>query len=255
MEPRPPTRPVADAKISATVLRVDQITKEFESVGEPLRILDGVSFELAAGESLAILGPSGAGKSTLLQILGGLDPPTSGRIFLDGTNPYELASRELAHFRNSHVGFIFQDHYLLPQLTSLENVLIPVLARQRIQGPAVERGKQLLAEVGLSTRMDHRPGQLSGGERQRVAVARALMMRPRLVLADEPTGNLDAANAQNVGQILCELAAREMVILVGVTHSESLASKFQRRATLVEGRLLEHQAADDSSQPSQFVKQ
>jgi lipoprotein-releasing system ATP-binding protein len=217
-------------------LVAQNITKQFESAGQPLEILRGVSLELSAGQNLAILGPSGAGKSTLLQILGGLDPPTSGTVRLRGVNPFELGSRELAKFRNTHVGFIFQDHYLLPQLSALENVLIPVLAQQRIESTATERAERLLAAVGLAERSRHRPGQLSGGERQRVAVARALIMQPILLLADEPTGSLDANNAQVVGRILRELSEQEQAILVCVTHSETLADSFHRRMQLVDGR-------------------
>ncbi len=224
--------PVAD-------LVAENITKQFESAGQALAILQGVSLELSAGQNLVILGPSGAGKSTLLQILGGLDPPTSGTVQLRGVNPFELAGRELARFRNANIGFIFQDHHLLPQLSALENVLIPVLAQQRVQRTSVERAEQLLAAVGLSQRMNHRPGQLSGGERQRVAVARALIMQPVLVLADEPTGSLDTASAQAVGQILCDLSEKEPAILVCVTHSEALADQFHRRVSLANGRIVE----------------
>ena len=220
-------------------LVAEQLTKQFESAGQSLSILRGVSLELSAGQNLVILGPSGAGKSTLLQILGGLDPPTSGTVRLRGENPFELVGRALARFRNANVGFIFQDHYLLPQLSALDNVLIPVLAQQRVQRTSIERAEQLLAAVGLSRRTTHRPGQLSGGERQRVAVARALIMRPVLVLADEPTGSLDTASAQTVGQILCELSEKEQAILVCVTHSEALADQFQRRVFLVDGRFVE----------------
>ena len=220
-------------------LVAEQLTKQFESAGQSLSILRGVSLELSAGQNLVILGPSGAGKSTLLQILGGLDPPTSGTVRLRGENPFELVGRALARFRNANVGFIFQDHYLLPQLSALDNVLIPVLAQQRVQRTSIERAEQLLAAVGLSRRTTHRPGQLSGGERQRVAVARALIMQPVLVLADEPTGSLDTASAQTVGQILCELSEKEQAILVCVTHSEALADQFQRRVFLVDGRFVE----------------
>jgi lipoprotein-releasing system ATP-binding protein len=227
------------ANIHASDLVAENLTKQFDSAGQTLNILCGVSLQLSAGQNLAILGPSGAGKSTLLQILGGLDPPTSGTVRLNGVNPFELSSRELAQFRNAHVGFIFQDHYLLPQLSALENVLIPVLAQQSIGESARNRAEQLLDAVGLAPRASHRPGQLSGGERQRVAVARALIMQPALLLADEPTGSLDAASARLVGQILRELSEQERAILVCVTHSETLAQLFQRRVQLVDGQFAE----------------
>lgn len=218
-------------------LVAENITKQFDGAPQPLSILRGVSLELSAGQNLVVLGPSGAGKSTLLQILGGLDPPSSGTVRLRGVNPFELSGRDLARFRNAHVGFIFQDHHLLPQLSALENVLIPVLAQQRVEQSSVERAERLLQAVGLGDRMSHRPGQLSGGERQRVAVARALVMHPVLVLADEPTGSLDSASAQTVGKILCELSETEQAILVCVTHSDLLAQQFQRRAALIDGQL------------------
>ncbi len=214
-----------------------QLTKEYQSAGESLQILRGVSLEMSAGENLAILGPSGAGKSTLLHILGGLDSPSSGTVRLQGIDPFELAARNLADFRNKNVGFIFQDHYLLPQLSALENVLVPVLAQQRVGAESMERAEKLLAAVGLEHRKSHRPGQLSGGERQRVAVARALIMKPILLLADEPTGSLDSASAQAVGEILCDLPKTENTILVCVTHSDALANRFQKRAFLREGKL------------------
>ncbi len=212
-----------------------QLTKEYQSAGESLQILRGVSLEMSAGENLAILGPSGAGKSTLLHILGGLDSPTSGTVRLQGIDPFQLAAQNLADFRNKNVGFIFQDHYLLPQLSALENVLVPVLAQQRVGAESMERAEKLLAAVGLEHRKSHRPGQLSGGERQRVAVARALIMKPILLLADEPTGSLDSASAQAVGEILCDLPKQENTILVCVTHSEALASRFQKRVFLKNG--------------------
>lgn len=227
-------------------LEARQITKQFDTASQPLLILRGVTLDLSAGENLAILGPSGSGKSTLLHILGGLDAPTSGSVRLRGIDPYGLVGNEQAEFRNRNIGFIFQEHFLLPQLTALENVLVPVLARSRIGREESERGAELLAAVGLSSRSDHRPAQLSGGERQRVAVARALMLKPALVLADEPTGSLDTASAQVVGEILLKLVDREKAILVCVTHSDVLAGSFQRRAALLDGVLVDR----SSSQPA-----
>jgi lipoprotein-releasing system ATP-binding protein len=220
-------------------LVVEQLTKEYPSAENHLRILRGVSLAMSAGENLAILGPSGAGKSTLLHILGGLDSPTSGTVNLKGVNPFGLPPGKLAEFRNTHVGFIFQDHYLLAQLTALQNVLVPVLAQHSVNAAHIERARMLLGEVGLKDRLTHRPSQLSGGERQRVAVARALIMKPILLLADEPTGSLDSANAQTVGKILCELPERQSTILICVTHSETLANHFQKRAYLGDGKLID----------------
>jgi lipoprotein-releasing system ATP-binding protein len=218
-------------------LVVDNISKEFATRGEPLRILHGVSLQLSAGQNLAILGPSGSGKSTLLHALGTLDPPTSGQITLDGQNIYAMAEKELAHFRNHNIGFIFQDHYLLPQLSVLENVLIPALAEGSPNANVRQRAQDLIDRVGLGERRDHRPAELSGGERGRVAVARALVNQPRLVLADEPTGNLDQKNAQHVGKLLLELQRQENAMLVAVTHSQELASRFDQRKHLDLGTL------------------
>lgn len=223
-------------------LEARQITKQFETATEPLSILRGVSLDLSAGQNIAILGPSGSGKSTLLHVLGGLDPPTSGSVRLRGIDPFALNNRALAQFRNQSIGFVFQDHHLLPQLTALENVLVPVLAQRTIGSEDTSRAAELLDAVGLSARKDHRPGQLSGGERQRVAVARALVLGPSLVLADEPTGSLDSASSEVVGALLLELVQREKTMLVCVTHSDLLAQAFQRRASLSAGMLTEDPA-------------
>ena len=214
------------------------ITKEFDTPVGPLRILDGVSVELSRGENLAVVGESGSGKSTFLHIVGTLDKPTSGEIELLGQNPYELAEKELAGFRNHNLGFVFQQHHLLPQLSALENVLIPVLAERSANSEAVAKAKSLLEQVGLADRMDHRPGVLSGGERQRVAVARSLVCEPVLVLADEPTGSLDQKNAESIGQILLEMQSHTNTILVCVTHSARLAEKFSRQVRLEGGKFV-----------------
>lgn len=229
-------------------LIVQDIAKEFPTRGEPLRVLKNASFELSAGQSMAVLGPSGSGKSTLLYILGTLESPTAGELKLDGQNPFELAEKQLAKFRNEQIGFVFQDHHLLPQLTVLENVLVPRVAIGPTTAEHTERAKQLLARVGLADRIDHRPSELSGGERQRVALARALHGQPRLLLADEPTGNLDRTNAQSMGQLLADIvsgsndgdgdADHEMMLVV-VTHSEDLAKFCQRRFEIDDGQLLE----------------
>ena len=222
-------------------LVVDNITKEFPTRGEPLVVLRGASLELLHGENLAILGPSGSGKSTLLYVVGTLDRPTSGRIELAGADPFSLAEPELADFRNQRIGFVFQDHYLLPQCSVLENVLLPTIA-QAGQGSAndsadVQRAEMLIDRVGLSNRIEHRPAELSGGERQRVAVARALIRKPAFLLADEPTGNLDRTTANAVGKLLLELQRESQTMMIVVTHSLELAAMFDRRMELDEGRL------------------
>lgn len=218
-------------------LLVEHIRKEFPTRGEPLVVLRDASLQLAAGQNAAILGPSGSGKSTLLHIIGGLDRPTSGTVQLAGENPADLNEVQLARFRNRHIGFVFQDHYLLPQLTVLENALIPALAEGAPSVATVARAKELLDRVGLSQRLDHRPAELSGGERQRVGVARALLLKPVLLLADEPTGNLDRSNASGIGQLLLELQKQEQTMLLIVTHSLELAALVERRFELDNGQL------------------
>ncbi len=220
-------------------LSVEQLTKQYPTRVEALEVLRGVSLDLSAGENLAVLGPSGSGKSTLLYIIGTLEQPSGGSVRLDGQNPFELRERELAAFRSRRIGFVFQDHHLLPQCTVLENVLLPKLADGGIDAAASERAKMLLDRVGLAGRLEHRPAELSGGERQRVAVARALIRKPALLLADEPTGNLDRTTAHAVGQLLLELQQQEQTMLIVVTHSQELAAMFQRRLELDEGRLKE----------------
>ena len=218
-------------------LVVENVVKEFPTRDEPLVILRGVSLQLAAGENLAILGPSGSGKSTLLHVIGTLDAPTSGKIMLGGENPFDLAEPALARFRNKNIGFIFQEHHLLPQLTVLENVLVPALADGRPDKTQVERAHELLDRVGLAERLDHRPAELSGGERQRVAVARALLLKPALLLGDEPTGSLDRTNALAVGKLLLELQQQEKNMLIVVTHSGEIGELLQRRMEIDDGEL------------------
>jgi lipoprotein-releasing system ATP-binding protein len=219
-------------------LVVERVSKEFPTRSEPLVVLRDVSLELSAGQNAAIIGPSGSGKSTLLQIIGTLDWPTRGTISLCGENPFQLSEAGLARFRNRNVGFVFQDHCLLPQLSVLENVLIPALADGAPSGETIARAKDLLGRVGLSERLTHRPAELSGGERQRAGVARALLMRPSLVLADEPTGNLDRKNAAAIGQLLVELQRQEGTMLLVVTHSAELAGQLDRRYALDDGELV-----------------
>jgi lipoprotein-releasing system ATP-binding protein len=218
-------------------LIVDAIAKEFPTRSDPLVVLREASFRLAPGENLAVLGPSGSGKSTLLHIVGTLDKPTSGSVRLDDEDPFSLNESQLAHFRNRHIGFVFQDHHLLPQLSVLENVLVPTVADGRPDRALVQRARDLLERVGLSDRLDHRPAELSGGERQRVGVARSLIRQPKLVLADEPTGNLDRASATAVGRLLIELQQQESAMLIVVTHSTDLAALLQQRRELVDGQL------------------
>jgi lipoprotein-releasing system ATP-binding protein len=217
-------------------LRVDQLGKDFPTRSGPLRVLAGINLSLEPGEALAVMGPSGSGKSTLLHILGTLDRPTVGGVRLDDTDPFALSDAALADFRNRHIGFVFQDHYLLPQCSVLENVLIPTLAGGAAAGQETW-ARDLLQRVGLADRLEHRPAELSGGERQRVAVARALIQHPRLLLADEPTGNLDRRSAQTVGDLLLELHRQEKTILVVVTHSADLARTFPRRMEMNDGAL------------------
>ncbi|HXY35895.1 MAG TPA: ABC transporter ATP-binding protein [Planctomycetaceae bacterium] len=220
-------------------LAVAGLTKEFVSEAGRLSILKGVGLAMRRGEALAITGPSGSGKSTLLHILGMLDRPTSGSVRLLGEDPFTRSDAQLAGFRNAKIGFVFQDHHLLPQCDVLENVLIPALAGAGAGAAESQRAMQLLERVGLKERIKHRPAQLSGGERQRVAVCRALINEPVLLLADEPTGNLDRSNAEAVGDLLLELNRAHQTLLVCVTHSAELAARFPRRAELVDGRLVD----------------
>jgi lipoprotein-releasing system ATP-binding protein len=223
---------------AAAELVVENIVKEYPTPAEPLRILSGVSFSLRSGENLAILGPSGSGKSTLLSILGTLEPPTSGSVRVGGQDPFALDEPRLAAFRRDHVGFVFQEHHLLPQCTVLENVLVPFLADGAATDEDQRRAAELIKRVGLSERLSHRPAELSGGERQRVAIARALAREPMLLLADEPTGNLDRTTAQSIVALLLELQAERRTILVVVTHSEAVARSLQKRMELDSGRLV-----------------
>ncbi|MBY0521985.1 MAG: ABC transporter ATP-binding protein [Gemmataceae bacterium] len=217
-------------------LEVTQLCKDYPTRSGPLAILRNATLQLEHGDALAVMGPSGSGKSTLLHILGTLDRPTSGSVRLDGKDPFALPEQELADFRNRHIGFVFQDHHLLPQCSVLENVLIPTVVAHA-GGDTEQWARELLKRVGLSDRLDHRPAELSGGERQRVAVARALVQRPALLLADEPTGNLDRRTAQHVGQLLLDLHLQEQTMLVVVTHSAELAKRFPRQLEMADGSL------------------
>jgi lipoprotein-releasing system ATP-binding protein len=220
------------------VLIADRIFKSFDTPRGPLPVLEDVSLTLARGDAASIVGPSGSGKSTLLYILGTLESPSSGTVTLDGEHPHGLKDRALAAFRNRRLGFVFQDHCLLPQCSVLENVLAPTLVGQW-GSDVVDRAKALLDRVDLGARLDHRPAQLSGGEKQRVALARALVRQPVLLLCDEPTGNLDRESADKVAELLLELHAEQDTILMIVTHSLDLAARCRRRFALVDKRLRE----------------
>jgi lipoprotein-releasing system ATP-binding protein len=218
------------------MLKVSSLSKEYNMAGGQLRVLSGIDLTLDAGDSISIVGPSGSGKSTLLYALGALEPPSSGTVSLDGEDPYRMEEKQLAHFRNSKIGFVFQDHHLLPQCTVVENVLIPTLAAPP-DSDAERRAHRLLEQVGLSSRIHHRPQELSGGEKQRVALARALIMRPRLLLCDEPTGSLDRESTEAVADLLLALHENQKNILIVVTHNMEVAGRFKPRYRLSDTRL------------------
>jgi len=218
------------------VLEVTNLAKSYPTPRGSLTILSDLTLSLRPGDAASIVGPSGSGKSTLLYLLGALEPPSAGTVTLDGVNPFALSERELAVFRNRRVGFIFQDHLLLPQCTVLENVLIPTLVGES-ETDAPDRARALLERVGLADRLDHRPGELSGGERQRVSLARALIRRPPLLLCDEPTGNLDHASGDVVASMLFDLHEQQNTILLIVTHNSALAARCPFRFELVDDRL------------------
>lgn len=228
---------MTDAATETTDLKISGLTKDFETADGTLSILRGIDLELRRGEAVAITGPSGSGKSTLLYIIGTLESPTAGTVSILESEPTSMSEAQLARFRNANIGFIFQDHHLLPQCTVLENVLIPLLAGDGVSEENTVHAKQLLDRVGLGERLEHRPAQLSGGERQRVAVCRALIGRPGLLLADEPTGNLDQATAESIGTLLLELSSEQNVLLLCVTHSAELAARFPKHLKLKDGQL------------------
>ena len=218
------------------MLKVENVSKEYPTPRGPLQIVSDVSLSLSRGDAISIMGPSGSGKSTLLYMMGALEPPTNGTITLDNQNPFQLKEKELAAFRNKQIGFIFQDHCLLPQCSVLENVLTPTLV-STTNGNDSERAQALLADVGLGERIEHRPAELSGGEKQRVALARGLIMQPQLLLCDEPTGNLDHKSAEVVASLLLELHHKQETILVVVTHNAELAARFPLRYELIDNHL------------------
>ena len=218
------------------MLKVSSLSKEYTVAGRQLRVLSEIDLTLNAGDGISIVGPSGSGKSTLLYALGALEPPTSGTVSLDGEDPFRMDEKQLAAFRNSKIGFVFQDHHLLPQCTVVENVLIPTLAAAP-DSTVEQRACDLLDQVGLSSRIHHRPQELSGGEKQRVALARALIMRPRLLLCDEPTGNLDRESTESVADLLLALHESQNSILIVVTHNMEVAGRFKLRYRLSDTRL------------------
>ena len=237
MTARVRNRVEGDLKPLSEVLTAESIDKSYAIGGSDLVVLRGVSISLEAGSAVAIMGPSGCGKSTLLNICGTLDAPSGGRVTIDGVDPFALPEQELARFRNQRIGFVFQEHHLLPQCSVLENVLLPTLVSTG-GGNGVARARTLLDRVGLADRIEHRPAELSGGERQRVAIARALVNEPLLLLADEPTGNLDAKTAESVADLLVEIHRDRNCALMVVTHSERLASRLDVRMSLADGTLL-----------------
>jgi lipoprotein-releasing system ATP-binding protein len=219
------------------LLEAVQISKSYPTSNGTLSVLSGIDLKLKRGEAASIMGPSGSGKSTLLYILGALEAPTSGSVTLDGEDPFLIDEPKQAAFRNRKIGFLFQDHCLLPQCSVLENVLTPVLVDGKPPAETVERANRLVDQVGLKQRLHHRPGELSGGEKQRAALARALIREPVLLLCDEPTGNLDRQSTDGVAQLLLDLHAAQKTILVVVTHSLELASRFPRQMEMQDGNL------------------
>ena len=223
--------------MSEVVLEARDVHKSFRQGPVTLDVLQGINIAVAAGERLAIVGASGSGKTTLLQILGGLDRPTSGHVLVDGQDVHELSEEARGSLRNRAVGFVYQFHHLLPEFSALENVAMPLLVRRMDIRTARDRARELLGRVGLGARLDHRPYQLSGGERQRAAVARALVTEPKLVLADEPTGNLDGGNAESVFTLMLDLNRERQTSLIVVTHDLKLAGRMERTLEIEKGIL------------------
>ena len=226
------------------ILEANHITKIYQSGPETIEVLMNLDFNLKEKEIVVIMGPSGVGKSTLLNIIGTLDKPTSGEVIIDGTSVFKYSEQKLSKFRNQHIGFIFQFHYLLPEFSALENVLIPRMIKGNNWKSDEDKAAKLLSDVGLSQRLHHRPNQLSGGEQQRVAVARALMNQPKMVLADEPTGDLDPRNSQMLFELILELNQKYNQSFVIVTHNEMFAEKANRVVHLREGKATEERISE-----------
>jgi len=219
------------------VLQCRAVVRRFREGSSVLEVLSGVDLDVQAAERVAIIGASGSGKTTLLQIMGGLDDPTEGEVMIDGQAMHDSSELSKGDLRNRYIGFVYQFHHLLPEFTAAENVAMPLLIRREPKPAALEKAASLLARVGLGERLTHKPGELSGGERQRAAVARALITRPQLVLADEPTGNLDAGNGEHVLKLMLELNAELKTSLVIVTHDHSIANRMDRVLVLENGQL------------------
>jgi lipoprotein-releasing system ATP-binding protein len=219
------------------MIQVQNLSKTFLKDGLTIEVLKGLNLRIETGESLAVVGVSGSGKSTLIHILGTLDHPTSGAILFDNVNVFTWPEQKLAAFRNQKIGFIFQFHNLLPEFTSLENTMMPALIRRMPKGEAKRRAEAILTEVGLGDRITHKPGELSGGEQQRVAIARALILEPEILLADEPTGNLDTETGKKIEEIMVALNRTKRITLIVVTHNQSLADRMSHQIGLRDGRI------------------
>jgi len=222
-----------------TLVEVDGLAKSYRLGGKTIEVLKSIRFSVRSEEMVAVLGPSGAGKSTLLHILGTLDTPDAGRLSIDGRDMGSLSPDALASFRNKTIGFVFQFHHLLPEFTALENTMMPALVMRTRRRQAAAMARDILEQVGLGRRLDHRPVELSGGERQRVALARALVLKPRLLLADEPTGNLDEKTGEGINELLFDLNRRLGMTTVIVTHNPKLAARLNRSLRLLDGRIIE----------------
>jgi len=218
-----------------SLLEIRDVFKSYYLHGKRIDVLRGVTLTVERGELVSLVGASGAGKSTFLHVLGTLDAPAAGQIFFEGESVFEMSDAEIAHFRNTRIGFVFQSHYLLPEFSAMENVAMPALIQRKDRNQSLKEARELLDRVGLGARVDHRPGELSGGEAQRVALARALILRPALLLADEPTGNLDPATGEEIHRLLREVNQDLGITAVVVTHNETLAKSMPRRLRLAEG--------------------
>lgn len=231
------------------LVQVKNLQRSFNMGNQTVDVLNGITMTIQRGEMVAIIGASGAGKSTLLHILGTLDRPTKGEVLFEGKNMFSASETDLASFRNRRIGFVFQFHHLLPEFTALENAYLPALIQKIPKHTAIESAKSLLSEVGLSHRFDHKPGELSGGEQQRVAVARALIRQPDLVLADEPTGNLDTHTGEELFALLRKLNQTHETAFIIVTHNEKLSHQTDRLIHLQDGQILEDRCLTETSHP------